>query len=110
MSSVIPNADHRIAFDYKLDEGGFPPTIEDIQLAWVEHVLRKSNGNKTQAAKHLGIDRRSLYRLLAKIKAKTEAAAKTETESWTGAGTNNLVVDTTPRNPHDTIDDIREHA
>jgi transcriptional regulator with PAS, ATPase and Fis domain len=41
---------------------------------YVRKVLAMSNGNKTHAAKVLGIDRRSLYRRL--TGADTEAAEK----------------------------------
>ena len=40
-------------------------TIDELQRRYVSRVLTALNGNKTQAARVLGIDRRSLYRRLA---------------------------------------------
>jgi transcriptional regulator with PAS, ATPase and Fis domain len=39
-------------------------TLADVELRYVRQVLRAVGGNKTMAAKILGIDRRSLYRRL----------------------------------------------
>jgi transcriptional regulator with PAS, ATPase and Fis domain len=41
--------------------------LETLNRLHVEHVFRKYEGNKTRAAKALGIGRRSLYRLLEKF-------------------------------------------
>jgi two-component system response regulator HydG len=40
------------------------PTLEQIERRHIELVLKLEHGNKTQAAKLLGIDRRTLYRKL----------------------------------------------
>jgi DNA-binding NtrC family response regulator len=40
--------------------------LASLERAKVVEVLRRSSGNKTQAARTLGIDRRKLYRLIAK--------------------------------------------
>jgi two-component system response regulator HydG len=39
-------------------------TIDEMERRYVRHVLHAMNGNKTHAARILGIDRRSLYRRL----------------------------------------------
>ena len=39
-------------------------TLDQVERRYVRHVLAATNGNKTHAAKVLGIDRRSLYRRL----------------------------------------------
>ena len=39
-------------------------TIEELERRYVRTVLAACSGNKTHAAKILGIDRRSLYRRL----------------------------------------------
>lgn len=41
------------------------PTEDDLLARYVEHVIAAEGGNKTRAARRLGIDRRSLYRRLA---------------------------------------------
>ena len=39
-------------------------TLEEMERRYVRQVLASVNGNKTHAARVLGIDRRSLYRRL----------------------------------------------
>jgi DNA-binding NtrC family response regulator len=39
-------------------------TLDEMERRYVRHVLERVNGNKTHAARALGIDRRSLYRRL----------------------------------------------
>lgn len=39
-------------------------TLADLESAWIEHVLETCHGNKTLAAKKLGIDASTLYRKL----------------------------------------------
>lgn len=53
--------------DFKVGVGPNIPTLAYVSMAYVQHVLMLFRGNKSQAAKALGIDRRSLYRWLAKI-------------------------------------------
>jgi len=40
------------------------PTLEELTRRYAERVLKDSGGNKTQAALALGIDRKTLSRLL----------------------------------------------
>ncbi|HJL43529.1 MAG TPA: sigma-54 dependent transcriptional regulator [Myxococcales bacterium LLY-WYZ-16_1] len=43
------------------------PTLEDLERRYIHKVLRAVGGNKTQAAKVLGLDRKTLYRKLERI-------------------------------------------
>jgi transcriptional regulator of acetoin/glycerol metabolism len=45
--------------------------LSSIERAKVIEVLRRERGNKTRAARALGIDRRKLYRLMEKYEVKT---------------------------------------
>jgi len=40
------------------------PTLEELELRYIEHVLKLVDGNKRRAAALLGIGRRTLYRRL----------------------------------------------
>lgn len=52
------------------------PTSEaDVVLDYTAHVLNECGGNKTVAARLLGIDRRSLYRRLDGIKYREDQRA-----------------------------------
>jgi len=46
-----------------------------MERRYVRHVLERLGGNKTRAARALGIDRRSLYRRLEAHAAEAAAAA-----------------------------------
>ena len=39
-------------------------TLDQLEKRYIERVLKAAQGNKTQAAKLLGVDRRTLYRKL----------------------------------------------
>jgi two-component system response regulator HydG len=39
-------------------------SMEEIEQRYIEHVLNAVDGNRTQAAKILGMDRKTLYRKL----------------------------------------------
>lgn len=45
------------------------PTIEQVEQAMVRAVLKMFRGNKTKAAIALGVDRRTLYRMLERMPA-----------------------------------------
>lgn len=49
------------------------PTLAVLERRYIDLVLARTNGNKTRAAKVLGIDRRTLNRMFARERA---AAAK----------------------------------
>ncbi|HRX83213.1 MAG TPA: helix-turn-helix domain-containing protein, partial [Pirellulaceae bacterium] len=51
--------------------------LSSIERAKVIEVLRRESGNKTRAAKTLGIDRRKLYRLVEKYDIKSSEVAAT---------------------------------
>jgi DNA-binding NtrC family response regulator len=52
------------------------PTLDVLRLRYIARVLEQNGGNKTRAADMLGIDRRTLNRILARERAKKEAAAR----------------------------------
>lgn len=52
------------------------PTLDVLRLRYIAQVLEKNGGNKTRAADMLGIDRRTLNRILARERAKAAAAAR----------------------------------
>jgi DNA-binding NtrC family response regulator len=49
------------------------PTLEELEQRYVDRVLERCEGNKTDAANILGVDRRTLQRLLARRVGKPEA-------------------------------------
>ena len=49
-----------------------PRTLAEVEAEYVEQVLRNCGGNKTEAARVLGISRKNLYEKLARRKAKDE--------------------------------------
>jgi len=44
-------------------------TLDELEKRYIERVLKAAQGNKTQAAKLLGVDRRTLYRKLERYEA-----------------------------------------
>ena len=42
------------------------PTLDELNRRYAERILREQSGNKTRAAEVLGIDRKTLSRLLGK--------------------------------------------
>ncbi|MEZ4406213.1 MAG: sigma-54 dependent transcriptional regulator [Polyangiales bacterium] len=51
-------------WDHLLPQG--VPTLEELELSFVQAVLRHLGGNKTQAAESLGVDRKTIRRILAR--------------------------------------------
>ena len=43
------------------------PTLDELSLRYLHRVIAHSKGNKTRAAEVLGIDRRTVSRILAKV-------------------------------------------
>jgi DNA-binding NtrC family response regulator len=54
------------------------PTLAVLSRRYIDRALTHTRGNKTRAADLLGIDRRTLNRILARERAKKAAAAKAE--------------------------------
>jgi len=50
-----------------------PSKLSTAQRDQIERVLREAGGNKTAAAQHLGISRRSLYRWIERLEIGTDA-------------------------------------
>lgn len=48
-------------------------TLEELERRYIERVLKAADGNKTQAAKILGLDRRTLYRKLERYEKQASA-------------------------------------
>ena len=65
--------DHR---DNRLIVGGDDPdeltTLDNVERRYILHVLKTLDGNKTLAAKTLGLDRKTLYRKLARYESEVE--------------------------------------
>jgi len=57
----------------------FTDDLATIERAKVVEVLRRESGNKTRAARALGIDRRKLYRLVEKYDIQSNEFAKVVT-------------------------------
>jgi DNA-binding NtrC family response regulator len=49
------------------DEGGLDRTLEQVEAEYLRHVLDKTEGNKSRAAKILGIDRKTLREKLKRL-------------------------------------------
>jgi DNA-binding NtrC family response regulator len=66
--------DHGAAKSFREDSQNgqflFPdtPTLEEVKKRYVLHVLKHNQGNVSRSARVLNIDRRSLYRMLARFK------------------------------------------
>lgn len=54
-----------------IDQGW--PTLEEIRRRYIGRALERTRGNKTRAANMLGIDRRTLNRILARERRKQAA-------------------------------------
>jgi hypothetical protein len=52
------------------------PTLDVLRLRYIAQVLERNSGNKTRAADMLGIDRRTLNRILARERARQAAAER----------------------------------
>lgn len=53
-----------------IGEGGGLATLRELEAAAIRRTLRLLGGNKTEAAKALGLDRRTLHRKIQKMRAK----------------------------------------
>ncbi len=52
------------------------PSLDVLRLRYIARVLERAGGNKTRAADMLGIDRRTLNRILARERRKQAAASR----------------------------------
>jgi Fis family transcriptional regulator len=43
------------------------PTLDELSLRYLHRVIQRAKGNKTKAAEMLGIDRRTVSRILGKV-------------------------------------------
>jgi two-component system response regulator HydG len=50
------------------------PTLSQLEQRYVESVLTSTGGNKAQAARILGLDRRTLYRKLDRFARQQESS------------------------------------
>jgi DNA-binding NtrC family response regulator len=55
-------------------DGGELPTLQQIESAYARHVLNATGGNKSRAAQLLGVERKTLYRIIG------QGGRNTETE------------------------------
>ena len=51
------------------------PTLDVLRLRYIHRAIAHTNNNKTRAAELLGIDRRTLNRILARERARRRSAA-----------------------------------
>ncbi len=56
------------------DPAGDWPTLDVLRLRYIHRAIEHMNNNKTRAAELLGIDRRTLNRILARERARRRAA------------------------------------
>jgi DNA-binding NtrC family response regulator len=49
-----------------------PPALAEVEAEYVKQVLAGAKGNKTEAARILGISRKNLYEKLARMKRRDE--------------------------------------
>jgi ActR/RegA family two-component response regulator len=54
------------------------PTLDVLRLRYIHRAIAHMNNNKTRAAELLGIDRRTLNRILARERARRRATAVVE--------------------------------
>ncbi|MBL9085302.1 MAG: hypothetical protein JNK76_26095 [Planctomycetales bacterium] len=59
----------------KTDEAAKQDSLATVQRAHIVEVLRREEGNKARTARALGVNRRSLYRLIEKFKIDLESPA-----------------------------------
>ncbi|MCA9581876.1 MAG: helix-turn-helix domain-containing protein, partial [Myxococcales bacterium] len=53
-----------------------PLQLHELERRYIERVLKAAQGNKTQAAKLLGLDRRTLYRKLERYEQEEKGRAE----------------------------------
>lgn len=61
------------------------PTLAEIERRYAHEVLRATGGNKTRAAEILGIDRKTLYRLIGAAPVRAAAPGEPDLRRANGA-------------------------
>lgn len=56
--------------DFRLTPSAPPRTLDEVEKSHIQATIVWAGGNKSKAARVLGIDRRTLFRKLAKYKGK----------------------------------------
>lgn len=69
------------------------PTLDVLRLRYIHRAIEHMNNNKTRAAELLGIDRRTLNRILARERARRRAAVQNSSNG--ASATNGVSGDTT---------------
>ena len=49
------------------------PSLDELERRYLLHLLETSGGNRTRAAEIMGIDRRTLYRMIERYRIDSEA-------------------------------------
>jgi DNA-binding NtrC family response regulator len=57
-----------VTFEIELPEHGIVPTLREVERRYVLTIMKRTEWNKTKAAMVLGIDRRTLYRMMDRMK------------------------------------------
>lgn len=65
-----PSNDDAVASTFRLTPTDPPVTLDELERSHIQATIAWAQGNKTRAAAVLGIDRRTLFRKLAKYKGK----------------------------------------
>lgn len=68
LSSDIPSELHDAEVHFAEERAGTLRTLEEIKLDYIEQILKHTGGNQNMAAEILGIDRKTLYRILKRTK------------------------------------------
>ncbi len=58
-----------------IEFGDAPATLEQLERAYIYHILSRENGHQSRTAERLGIDRRTLYRKLKQYRLEASAAS-----------------------------------
>jgi ActR/RegA family two-component response regulator len=74
-----PLAPHTPNDAHLADPGEDWPTLDVLRLRYIHRAIVHTGNNKTRAAELLGIDRRTLNRILARERARRRASAVAET-------------------------------
>ena len=62
------------------------PTLEEVKKRYISHLLTRTHGNMLRAAAILDVDRRSLYRMIARYQLGTPALHRAASAGSQGAG------------------------